>query len=555
MRLVRRSLQSLSDGHSHPQAAAQAAPVALAQDRDPDRRRRRARRRRRRDRRRLGAEHLQLGAAALEPETGAEGPLLGDLRRRRQPDRVHPLRQHPPAGPRRRRCRRRSRTRRSRSRTRTSSSTARSTRPGIARAAWKDVLAGGKPVQGASTITQQLVRNLYIHNPEDTLKRKLNEAHLADDLFEAHSQRLDPHPLPQHRPLRDGRRADRGRGRGGGADLLRQAGQGPQPDRGGADRRPAAGALRIQPLPRPQGGAAAPQRGAGDDGRTGLHHRQPNTATRRTAASGSNPGDKYQVIHDPFLFDLVQQELIDKYGINTVRNGGLKAYTTIDPDLQEKAEAAVATCSESGFCYPEGGPAAGLASVDPNTGAIVALASTEGYASEDQFNYAWQAAPPARLLVQDLRADDRDQAGHRPRHDLLRRHLADDPGAARRRHLDGQQRRARRRRDVARRGDLELDQRRLRPARPRRRLRKRHRNRRTDGDRSAAGIGAGGGDRRSRHRRHAAGNGRRLRDPRQRRHPPRPDRDQPGRIPRRQGRRSRQRRRRPGRSPRARPTT
>ena len=54
----------------------------------------------------------------------------------------------------------------------------------------------------------------------------------------------------------------------------------------------------------------------------------------------------------------------------------------------------------------------------------------------------------------------------------------------------------------------------------------------------AEGIG-GLGD-----RRHAAGNGRRLRDPRQRRHPPRPDRDQQSRVPRRQGRRLRERRRR-----------
>ena len=59
---------------------------------------------------------------------------------------------------------------------------------GIARAAWKDVLAGGKPVQGASTITQQLVRNLYIQNPEQTLERKLVEAHLAEDLFEKHNR-------------------------------------------------------------------------------------------------------------------------------------------------------------------------------------------------------------------------------------------------------------------------------------------------------------------------------------------------------------------------------
>jgi len=60
---------------------------------------------------------------------------------------------------------------------------------GIARAAWKDLLAGGKPVQGASTITQQLVRNLYIRHPEETLKRKIKEAALAEELFEKHSRR------------------------------------------------------------------------------------------------------------------------------------------------------------------------------------------------------------------------------------------------------------------------------------------------------------------------------------------------------------------------------
>ena len=59
---------------------------------------------------------------------------------------------------------------------------------GILRAAWKDLLAGGKPVQGASTITQQLVRNLYIQDPEETIKRKLIEAHLAEDEEDAHSK-------------------------------------------------------------------------------------------------------------------------------------------------------------------------------------------------------------------------------------------------------------------------------------------------------------------------------------------------------------------------------
>jgi len=48
---------------------------------------------------------------------------------------------------------------------------------GIARAAWKDVSAG-KVLQGGSTITQQLVRNLYT-GQEKTFTRKIKEACLA----------------------------------------------------------------------------------------------------------------------------------------------------------------------------------------------------------------------------------------------------------------------------------------------------------------------------------------------------------------------------------------
>jgi penicillin-binding protein 1A len=111
----------------------------------------------------------------------------------------------------------------------------------------------------------------------------------------------------------------------------------------------------------------------------------------RTSGLGLDKGNRYTRVNDPFLYNLVEQELIDRYGINTVRNGGLKAYTTISPELQEAAEAAVASCSESGVCWEGGGPVTGLASVDPKTGAILALASTPGEEGEEEFNYAWQA--------------------------------------------------------------------------------------------------------------------------------------------------------------------
>ena len=48
---------------------------------------------------------------------------------------------------------------------------------GIARAAWTDLTAG-KVVEGGSTITQQLVRNLYT-GQEKTFTRKIKEACLA----------------------------------------------------------------------------------------------------------------------------------------------------------------------------------------------------------------------------------------------------------------------------------------------------------------------------------------------------------------------------------------
>jgi penicillin-binding protein 1A len=258
---------------------------------------------------------------------------------------------------------------------------------GIVRAAWKNIQAGGKPVQGASTITQQLVRNLYIRDPEPTIERKLIEAHLAYEEEEEHSKKWILTAYLNTAPYGtvEGETAV-------GAEAAAQTYYG-KPARelsltesamiAGLPQAPS----EYNPFLDPR--AALDRRnqvlGAMEDQgyvseseyREAIHE-----------GLGLDPGHKYRVIHDRFLFDLVQQELIDKYGLNTVRYGGLKAYTTIDPELQERAQEAVDSCS---VCYSEGGPAAALASVDPSNGEIVALASTEGFADESEFNYAWQA--------------------------------------------------------------------------------------------------------------------------------------------------------------------
>jgi penicillin-binding protein 1A len=258
---------------------------------------------------------------------------------------------------------------------------------GIARAAWKDLLAGGKPVQGASTITQQLVRNLYIQNPQETLKRKLIEAHLAYEMEDAHTKEWILTSYLNTAPYGtvEGETAV-------GVEAAAQTYFGkPASELGLTESALIAGLPQApseyNPFLDPH---AALQRR--NEVLAAMHEQDyiDGAEYREALHSGLDlsPGNKYRVIKDPFLFDLVQQELIDKYGINTVRKGGLKAYTTIDPELQERAQEAVDSCT---VCYPEGGPAAGLASVNPKTGEIVALASTEGYDSESEFNYAWQA--------------------------------------------------------------------------------------------------------------------------------------------------------------------
>jgi penicillin-binding protein 1A len=258
----------------------------------------------------------------------------------------------------------------------------------IFRAAWEDLLAGGKPVQGASTITQQLVRNLYIQNPEDTIERKVTEAHLANDMEDVHSKDWILTAYLNSAPYGtvDGETAV-------GVEAAAETYYGKHARElrlteaamiAGLPQAPSA----YNPLFDPK--AALDRRN--DVLKAMMEQGYIGPARYRTARDrglGLTPGDKYRTIREPFLFDFVQQELVDRYGVNTVRNGGLKAYTTIDPTLQDYAQAAVDAC---GVCYSGGGPAAALASVDPNTGEIVALASSQGeYSEENQFNYAYQA--------------------------------------------------------------------------------------------------------------------------------------------------------------------
>jgi penicillin-binding protein 1A len=272
----------------------------------------------------------------------------------------------------------------------------------IIRAGWEDLTAGGKPVEGGSTITQQLVRNLYIQDPQDTLKRKIIEAHLANEEEDEHTKDWILTKYLNTAPY--------GTNEGATAIGVEAAAE-TYYSKHAQDLTLTEAAMiaglpqapsQYNPFLNPR--AALARR---NEVLQAMEHQGKITSSEYEDALGEgldlNPGNKYNRIREPYIFDLVKQELQDRYGVNTVQNGGLKVYTTIKPELQDAAQEAVDSCS---VCYPDGGPASALASVNPSNGEIVALASTQRYSLTSQFNFAAHAQrqPGSSFKVYDLTA-------------------------------------------------------------------------------------------------------------------------------------------------------
>jgi len=81
-----------------------------------------------------------------------------------------------------------------------------------------------------------------------------------------------------------------------------------------------------------------------------------------------------------FVSYILFKQLLPAYGTDTVYRGGLQVYTTIDIDLQKKAEALVSGINHEGA----------LVALDPNTGEILALVGGRDF-DRSKFNRATQA--------------------------------------------------------------------------------------------------------------------------------------------------------------------
>jgi penicillin-binding protein 1A len=251
---------------------------------------------------------------------------------------------------------------------------------GIIRAAWKDLRAG-EVVQGGSTITQQLVRNLYI-SKERTFKRKLKEACLAIKLSRARSkdwilqQYMNQVYYGNHaygiEAAAQTYFSEHAR------DLtLRQAAL-----LAGLPQAPST----YDPLHRPV--AALARRDAVLRAMAQYGYITP--ARYRQVISDRNlglrPGKLYTRIREPYFFSYVRDQLIAEYGSNTVRSGGLRVYTTINPRLQLAAAKAIRDT-----LYLRNDPAAAVVSIDPSDGAIRAMTAVTPGRTGNQFNLVAQA--------------------------------------------------------------------------------------------------------------------------------------------------------------------
>ena len=109
----------------------------------------------------------------------------------------------------------------------------------------------------------------------------------------------------------------------------------------------------------------------------------------------------YTAKRESYFFDYVKQQLIDKYGLDTVRRGGLHVYTTIDLNLQKLARAGARRQRSA----PPTASAA-IVTIDPRNGYIRAMASSSRY-GDSKFNLAAQGHRQAGLDLQGHGADGR----------------------------------------------------------------------------------------------------------------------------------------------------
>ncbi|MEO6496545.1 MAG: transglycosylase domain-containing protein [Solirubrobacteraceae bacterium] len=261
---------------------------------------------------------------------------------------------------------------------------------GIVRAALKNIENRGN-VQGGSTLTMQLVKNLYEKETlrsgkERTLKVKIQEAKLAEDLENEH-------------PGVEGKNWI----------LTKYINNVPYGTVGGQTAVGVHAAARVffdKPAVRLTLAESALLAGLPQAPSQYSPFRNRDAARERRnqvlqvmldeamitpaefkeadrARLGLRENTYYNERREGYFFDYVQSELVDRYGYETVRKGGLRIYTTLDLDKQQAAKVAL----QNGIAGTNRDSA--LVTMEHDTGYIRAMASSRSY-GDLKFNLAAQ---------------------------------------------------------------------------------------------------------------------------------------------------------------------
>jgi penicillin-binding protein 1A len=251
---------------------------------------------------------------------------------------------------------------------------------GIMRALYQDITQG-QFAQGGSTITQQLVRDLYIGNRQRTLSRKLKEACLAEKVFQTHTRKQIL------------------------ADYLNEVfyghhAYGAQAAATTYFSKPASRLTLVQaallaglpqapsvydPLLNPGPALARRDEVLQAMWKNGyISASELERATRQTLQL--RPGHLYSELHQPNFFGWAELQLAARFGHQRVERGGLRVKTTFDPRLQGLALHAV-----SSVLHTRSDPAAAIVAIDPRTGAVKAMVDYLPNGRTMQFNLATQA--------------------------------------------------------------------------------------------------------------------------------------------------------------------
>jgi penicillin-binding protein 1A len=272
---------------------------------------------------------------------------------------------------------------------------------GILRAAVRDALRGGSAgLQGASTLTMQLVDNTYLPNTykdNHNLKYKIVQAKLAEQLEGKHSKNWI---LTNY--LNDVPYGTVGGQTAYGVGAASQMFFDKPLQKLTLDQVALLAGLPQAPSqynPFLDRGQARHRRAEVLQAMVNAHYltqAQANAAARRPLQVKNGAGT-YQIKRDPYAFDFIvsqaEHDLCGRTPVGrcpAIQEGGLKIYSTID--LRKEAIAQQSIDDHASLLAGEGGPgvAAALASVDPLNGHVEAIANSSSYA-QTSFDYATQA--------------------------------------------------------------------------------------------------------------------------------------------------------------------